>query len=366
MNPSVWMLLGACCAWPMAASAHLSGAHDTATTPVYDKTVQPPQLAQGPAAAAHEAPPAAPTVSALPAAVFAPFAPAVRFRVDDQFFYIASNGMPDHRMMVGITAWQQQVALPQAYTDGNAWRVPLKPVPAAHPLSAKTHFFRGAIAIAANGVPVFNPIKNDGITDTLLAGELDEFGGHAGRADDYHYHTAPIHLQSAVGAGLPVAYALDGYAIYGLTEPDGSAPVGLDHFNGHTTPALGYHYHATKTYPYLNGGFHGEVTEREGQVDPQPRAEGLRPALTPWPGARIVGATQKSANEHSLRVVAEGQTHLIHYRIDDDGSVRFEFIAPDGSSRVETHNPRPRGGAGAAGKHLAEPAPIEPTMPLQR
>lgn len=270
-------------------------------------------MAQASAANAKSHPASVPAISALPASVFAPFAPAVGFRVDDNFLYISSNGMPDHRLMVGITARQQQVALPQAYAGDNAWRVPLKPVPAATPLSAKTHFFRGAITIAANGVPIFNPIKNDGITNTLLAGELDEFGGHAGRVDELHHHTASIHLQSIVGTGLPLAYALEGYAIYGLAEPKGSAPTVLDTFNGHTTATPGYHHHATQTYPYLNGGFHGEVVERDGQVDPQPRAEGVRPALTPWPGARIVGATQRSVREHSLHVLANGQTHFLNY-----------------------------------------------------
>ena len=52
---------------------------------------------------------------------------------------------------------------------------------------------------------------------------------------------------------------------------------------GTTTPRSGYHYHATKTYPYLNGGFHGEVTERGGQVDPQPHAEPVREALAAAP-----------------------------------------------------------------------------------
>ena len=59
-----------------------------------------------------------------------------------------------------------------------AWRIPLKPVEAKTPLSAKDHFFRGAIALAVNGVPIFNPIKNDGKTDVFLAGELDEFLDH--------------------------------------------------------------------------------------------------------------------------------------------------------------------------------------------
>ena len=82
-------------------------------------------------------------------------------------------------------------------------------------MSAKTNFFRGAIALAVNGVPIFNPIKNNGVTDTLIAGELDKWGGHCGRADDYHYHVAPVHLEKLTGKGKPLAFALDGYPIYG-------------------------------------------------------------------------------------------------------------------------------------------------------
>ena len=152
------------------------------------------------------------------ASIFGPFAPRVRTRSDANFLYVESDAMPDHVMMVGITAWQQQVPLPQPYTGANAWRIPLHPVVAQNPLSAKSHFFRGAIALAANGVPIFNPIKNDGVTDTFLAGELDRFGGHCGRADDYHYHIAPTHLQSIVGTGKPIAYALDGYPTVSYTH----------------------------------------------------------------------------------------------------------------------------------------------------
>ncbi|NDC64576.1 MAG: hypothetical protein EBZ59_11465, partial [Planctomycetia bacterium] len=56
---------------------------------------------------------AAETASPAPvaAAPFAAFAAsqAVRCRWDDRYLYVESNGMPAHRMMVGITAWQQQV-----------------------------------------------------------------------------------------------------------------------------------------------------------------------------------------------------------------------------------------------------------------
>ena len=278
---------------------------------------------------------------------FDPFAKlnAIKYRQDAKFFYVESNSMPDHRMMVGITAWQQQVPMPQSYFDNNAWRIPLEPVVAKNPLSAKSHFFRGAIALAANGVPIFNPIKNDGRTDTLLAGELDEFGGHCGRADDYHYHIAPTHLQEIVGRDKPVAYALDGYAIYGYTEPDGSKVEGLDQFNGHTTPGLGYHYHATKTYPYLNGGFHGEVVERDGQVDPQPRADGVRPALPPLRGAKIVDFAELKAGSYQLTYEIQGRKGTVGYVLAKDGSAQFTFVDPNGKTSNENYRPR-RGGGG--------------------
>jgi hypothetical protein len=328
----------------LAASALVASAHRLHDTDEhgreiahYDPTVKPPAPPSSAPSSGSTAPAAA--------AVFAPFAPQVRTRWDENFFYVESDGMPAHPMMIGITAWQQQVPIPQRYTGDNAWRFPLVPVPAKHPLSAKDNFFRGAIAIAANGVPIFNPIKNDGRTDTFLAGELDEFGGHAGRADDYHYHLAPVHLQEKVGAGRPIAYALDGYAIYGLTCSDGKAPEKLDAFNGHTTAALGYHYHATKKYPYLNGGFHGEVVEREGQVDPQPRAQGPRPATSPLRGARITGFAVQEKGGYEVSYDLRGQTYRVAYAPQGTGW-EFEYLSPDGSVRREAFNGERRGGGG--------------------
>ncbi len=296
---------------------------------------------------------------------FEPYAKlnAVKYRQDANFFYVESNSMPDHKMMVGITAWQQQVPLPQPYFGDNAWRIPLEPVVAKNPLSAKSHFFRGAIALAANGIPIFNPIKNDGRTDTLLAGELDEFGGHCGRADDYHYHIAPTHLQNIVGKDKPVAYALDGYAIYGYTEPDGAKVVGLDPFNGHTSSELGYHYHATKTYPYLNGGFHGEVVERDGQVDPQPHAEGMREALQPLRGAKITGFESKDNKNFKLTFVVGNETRFVNYVLKDNGTVKFDFVDGNGKVKSETYSPRQRGPGGGGRPPRDDPPPRRDPSP---
>ncbi|MBL9187011.1 MAG: YHYH protein [Opitutaceae bacterium] len=281
-------------------------------------------------------------------AMFGRFAPAVRVRTEGDVLLIESNGLPAHGMMVGITAWQQQVPLPQPYTGDNAWRIPLHPRPSSNPVSIKDRFLRGAIALAANGVPIFNPQNNRGEISAEI-GELDQWGGHCGRADDYHYHAAPLHLQAVLGERLPIAYALDGYAIYGLNEPDGSAPQGLDAFNGHETPALGYHYHASLKYPYVNGGFRGVVVERDGQVDPQPRAQGVRPALTGLRGAKITAFEgTPGATPSKLTYTVNGNPASISYTAEAGRAWKFHFVAADGTVRDETY--RAGGGGKGGGK----------------
>ena len=284
------------------------------------------------------------TRAAIPGAAFSILA---KWRSDDQYFYLESTGFPTHRMMVGITAWQQQVPLPQNFTGENAFRIPRHPVLAEHPVSAKTALFNGAIAVAINGVPIFNPIKNDGRTDTFLAGELDEFGGHCGRADDYHYHIAPLHLVDVVGAANPIAYALDGFPIYGLTEPDGSKPQSLDEFNGHKDPRGNYHYHATKTYPYVNGGLRGQVKVEDDHITPQPVTSPVRPAGRPLRGARIIGFTWPGPNRYSLEYTVANEHRFVNYSVNDDGTYTFDFIDGAGNKQTETYSKRERGPRGS-------------------
>lgn len=260
-----------------------------------------------------------------------------RWRADENYYYLESYGMPTHKMMVGITAWQQQVPLPQDFTGNNAFRIPRRPVVAERPVSAKSALFSGAIAVAVNGVPIFNPIKNDGRTDTYLAGELDDFGGHCGRADDYHYHIAPLHLVDTVGVANPIGYALDGYALYGLTEPDGSEPVGLDEFNGHADTNGVYHYHATKAYPYVNGGLRGVVEVRNDAITPQPQTVPVRPAGEPLRGAKIVGFTWPGPNRYSLEYDVNGERRFIHYTVNGDNTYTFQFVDGAGRSTTETY-----------------------------
>lgn len=274
---------------------------------------------------------------------FAPFQNRLGVSWDADYFYIEGNGLPDHHMMVGITAWQQQVPLPQPYTGDNAWRVPLKPVPAADPAMIEGRFLRGAIAIAVNGIPIFNPQNNRGEVSYEI-GELDQWGGHCGRADDYHYHIAPVHLETVVGKGKPVAYALDGYPVIGLTEADGSAPKHLDECHGHDHDGIGYHYHAAERYPYVLGGFHGEVVEAEGQVDPQPRAQGVREALQALRGAEITGFEKTGENAYQLSYSVDGDPRTVRYRIIEDGTFPFEFDHGREGKTSEVYRVRGSGG----------------------
>jgi len=271
--------------------------------------------------------------------------PKLELKWDKDFLFVGSNGLPDHNMMVGITAWQQQVPLPQNYTGDNMWRIPLHPVPAKTPAIVEGQFLRGAIALGVNGIPIFNPQNNRGEVSYEI-GELDQWGGHCGRADDYHYHIAPLHLQTVVGKGMPIAYALDGYPIYGLTEPDGS-PVGkLDECHGHEDVKVGYHYHASTKRPYLQSAFHGVVVEAEGQVDPQPRAQPVRPDTPPLRGAEITGFESTGSNSYKLSYQVNGDKRSISYSINSDGTYPFEFNNGSDGVVKEVYTSRGGGGGG--------------------
>ena len=266
---------------------------------------------------------------------FSTFAKSVKVFKSSKYYLVESDGMPNHPMMTGIVSWQQQVPTIQPYSGKNAWSIPIKPIISKTPISAKGHFLRGAIAIAVNGVPIFNALNNRG-DDAFLVGELDDWGGHCGRADDYHYHIAPLHLQSIVGKKVPIAYALDGFPIYGETEMDGKPAIKLDEFNGHFDSKKNYHYHGTRKYPYINGGFKGVVQEVEGQVWPQALTKAFRPAGQPLRGAKILDCQRIAANDFELSYELNGSIFRIKFSATLN-QANFTFISPDGTVRNETY-----------------------------
>ena len=265
---------------------------------------------------------------------FTPFKSEVSTSWDTKYFRVGSIGLAKtHEMMKGITAWQQQVPLPQCYLNANAWSIPLNPVMAQNSIPVdQKHFTRGAIAIAINGIPIFNPYTNTGI-DAFLDGQLDDYGGHSGRADDYHYHIAPVHLYAFTSIAKPIAYAFDGFAIYGSLEPDGSPMKTLDSHHGHANASGIYHYHGTNSAPYMIASFAGEVTEDSTyQLIPQATAKGVRPALTPLKGATITALTPNGSNSgYGLKYTLNGQTYSLDYSWTPQGNYTYVFNDQNGN-----------------------------------
>ena len=255
----------------------------------------------------------------------------VTTRHDNKYFYIESDGLPEHEMMTGITNWQQQVPINHEYSGNNAWAIPLHPELAKKALSTKNNFMKGAIAIAANGIPIFNPLNNRG-EDANAIGELDKWGGHCGRADDYHYHIPPSHLQAKVGNDKPIAYALDGFPVYGeTTEP-------LDENLGRFTSDSTYQYHAIKEYPYLIASMKGKVAFNpktkapENEIMPQAKTRGVRPDLRPLRDAKIIDFKNPQSNQYTLKYEIESSIYTINYGWNNSGNYNFEFTNPDGTT----------------------------------
>ncbi|HRE58626.1 MAG TPA: YHYH protein [Candidatus Kapabacteria bacterium] len=265
---------------------------------------------------------------------FLPFNHKVSTRWDDSYFYVESIGLPDHEMMKGIRSWQQQVPIPQCYTGNNAWSIPLRPSLAAVPVPVnQNHFLRGAIAIAVNGIPIFNPYTNTGV-DAYLDGQLDEWGGHSGRADDYHYHIAPLHLYEHTSHTLPIAYALDGFAVFGEYEPNGTPQTALDENHGHFGPSGIYHYHASTQAPYMIKNMVGTVTEDATlQIIPQAQAQGVRPFLQPLKGATITSCVPLvNNNGYELTYIVNQEEHKVLYSWNNKGDFTYNFLSPSGST----------------------------------
>ena len=244
-------------------------------------------------------------------------------------------------MMIGITAWQQQVPINQAYTGSNSWSIPLQPVYATTPLSTKTNFMKGAVAIAINGIPIFNALNNRG-EDSYAIGELDNWGGHCGRADDYHYHAAPMHLNETVSK-IPIAFGLDGFAVYGTKEPGGSAMNALDTCHGHVGDDGVYHYHGTNTYPYVVGAMKGKVSldpstpAPENQILPQAFAKAARPATNPLKGAVITDFKSTGVNSYSLTYKIGTKLGYVNYSWDASNKYTYTLIDTSGISTTTSY-----------------------------
>lgn len=241
----------------------------------------------------------------------------VSISADEDYFYISSYGWPAHDMAVGITSWQEQVPIPQNYTGDNSWAIPLNPEMSDDPLDTSLRLRKGALAVAVNGIPIFNSLNNRG-NDSFVLGELDNWGGHFGRGDDYHYHKPPTHLQDVAGAGNPIAYALDGFPVYGFTD------LALDDALGRYDENESYRYHTSTEAPYFIAKMMGVVTidptstAPEDQIIPQAFSSPVRPSdgFGPVDGAEVTAFSQTGDNAFSFEYTVSGTKYYINYSWD--------------------------------------------------
>jgi hypothetical protein len=276
---------------------------------------------------------------------FAQFSSTVSTTYDANYFYVNSTGIPNHTMMVGIssTGWQQQVPTSKCYINTSHWTIPLNPVIAVTPVPVSSaHFLKGAIAMAVNGVPIFNYHTNTG-ADSFTDGQLDTYGGHCGRGDDYHYHIAPLHLITLgqASATLPIAFGLDGYAVYGGLEPTGATMSALDGNHGHYFNGV-YHYHGTVTAPYMIGNMVGAVTEDANlQIIPQPQGNPIRNEnWTPLAGALITSCVANANNGFNTAYTLNGISgYATNYTSTAAGVYTFQYVTPSGTTSTNYNGP---------------------------
>ena len=122
----------------------------------------------------------------------------------------------------------------------------------------------------------------DCLRDPVAAGEMDECGGHSGRANDYHYHQLTDHpgcLLDTLDDNAIVGVMLDGLPVFAapLTGSTAAHDCG-----GYIAPDGTYHYGVTADYPYITNCLIGAYDPND-----QPSTPGTDAAVGPYPDGSI-------------------------------------------------------------------------------
>ncbi|MCF2904026.1 YHYH protein [Octadecabacter sp. CECT 8868] len=251
---------------------------------------------------------------------------------------ISSDTYPDHELMTGIVATNEQVPVPAKSYDAP---IPLQPV-----LGDTAQTRDAALAVAVNGVPIFDYTGGGEMTqddllhyqsqhDTLATQQLDICGGHAGRGDDYHYHVAPtcmIEQMKNAGDDAIIGWAFDGFPIYGDKNPDGSeiAAGDLDLCNGQPDETFGYRYHTSPEAPYIVQCLMGEVANlrdlpRTAPLTSAAGGGGIEPGRPPRGGVEDLIFTQSPDGARSMDYTYEGEAYYMRYSPSETaGCYNFE------------------------------------------
>jgi phosphatidylethanolamine-binding protein (PEBP) family uncharacterized protein len=261
------------------------------------------------------------------------FTDSVGVTCDDEFAYIASDTYPDHDLMNGITGTNEQIPVPS--TNYAA------PIILSPQLADSVTTIDAALGVAVNGVPIYDyssqgdlDVYNyDAGGDTVLLGQLDNCGGHAGRGDDYHYHAAPECMISAmanVTDDTILGWGYDGYPIYGDNNPDGSVIVDgdLEVCNGQVDDDFGYRYHTSSEPPYIVQCLVGEVdTSSLPRVPPMSGDNtAARSELTP-PSGGVENLTHTIASDgtRTMTYTHNGDNYYVTYSPSSTEDYCYDF-----------------------------------------
>ena len=218
--------------------------------------------------------------------------PSIEVTCTDDTINIQSNGIPHYAF---------QAVTPNALRAQNHnWTIPRRPVYVEEMTDIP---LLGLAAISINGLSIYGP--NEGAMphpygDPVYNDIMDWCLGHTGPVGDYHYHAL---LEACFFEGLSterpspiLGFALDGFPIYGprgcldadcaemvtfesswtqVGDPttyawdnyacdqascDAAVGARLDRCNGRVGPDGSYRYHATDSFPYIIGCYHGDVS----------------------------------------------------------------------------------------------------------
>jgi len=221
--------------------------------------------------------------------------PSIDVSCTDDTINVVSNGIPHYAF---------QAVTPNALrTQNHTWSIPRHPVW----VEAMTDIpLLGLAAFSINGLSIYGPNEGpfpDPYGDPVYNDIMDWCLGHTGPNGDYHYHAL---LESCffdnIDENTPspiLGFALDGFPIYGprgcvdeacrevvtfesswrqsgdpttyawdnyACDQDSCAVAQenrLDRCNGRIGPDGTYRYHATDTFPYVIGCYHGDVSNAQ-------------------------------------------------------------------------------------------------------
>jgi hypothetical protein len=162
---------------------------------------------------------------------------------------LASDGLPDHTSNYFAASDPcHDNFTPEKNNPNELAPHSLRLTLLAHPqpTAIGTAMNLGTIGMAINGVALFSN-RAAGDDDIYIESEgFDRCHGHPTGRDQYHYHTEPWSV--SVDDDHFIGVFMDGFAVYGRRDPDGSIPTDLDQSGGHTGVTLDsttpvYHHH---------------------------------------------------------------------------------------------------------------------------